>query len=603
MPRMILQTRLLAVFFLLFFSFSSAYSQAQNNSNTNNSSISTPSTNSYFVDEAGLQLSLNASPLDDFIDPETYLLGPYDVISIYGTGSTEFTYRALTINASGDILVPIVGKISLKDMTLSKAQKELQARFSKSFKNITTEVTLDRLRQINVYLGGNVSKPGRYLVPAGTRYDALITGFQINGEIILPLVNDNLEVVKQASAARPSFTGLNFDRIAEESNAEGEKIESIFSKLSSKYDLRLVKITDKYGAEKFIDLSGYFNSGNKEFAPYIVDGDQITLIENSQNRFRISISGAVNNPFNGSYRTDDSFSTLLKISGRYTPEADSSSVIVIRNRNGSSERLSFSKENIESYHLKAGDQIVVPFKENLSTEGTVIIEGEVSLPGIFAIQPGTTTLKDILAISGGLTESALPNAAYLVRSSLSNKGVNSTSSINMNTLTRASDQFLEGFDYMQLVQSLDPNRMSVDLTKISVLERTKIMDGDRIYIPKDEQTVSLLGQINEPGFYTFNSSLTVPDYLDLASGTSIGADTDRIFIIKAGSQAWYSAEEISLESGDIIFVDRIPFEDVSTGRTYEIQLQQLRNNRTQLIIAGIGTLASVVTAFVAISRL
>jgi len=49
-------------------------------------------------------------------------------------------------------------------------------------------------------------------------------------------------------------------------------------------------------------------------------------------------------------------------------------------------------------------------------------------------------------------------------------------------------------------------------------------------------------------------------------------------------------------------VDRTPFEDVSTGRNYEIQLQQLKNTRTQLIIGGISTIVGIITAYVAIRR-
>lgn len=595
--------RLLATVFWFVVLFAPTNSVNAQNNPTNNSILNNSGTNSYFIDEVGIQLSLNASPLDDFIDPETYLLGPYDVISIYGSGNSEFTYRALTINAIGDILIPIVGKISLKGLTLSEAKDNLQTRFNSHFKNITTEVTLDRVRPINVYIGGNIPKPGRYLIPAGTRFDALVTGFLMDEEVILPLVDEELQNTIQASSARPSFTGLNFDRISAEINEGDEKVNSIYHQVSSKYDLRLLKVEGKDGVEKFIDLSGYFNSGSTEFAPYISDGDQITLIEHSQNRYKVSISGAVNNPFVGSYRTDDTFNNLLRIAGNFTPEADSSSIIVIKNRNGSTERLTVSSAEIQNYDVKPGDQFIVPFSEQKNVTGIVTIEGEVNLPGIFSIETGVTTLKEVLRKADGMTNDALPNAAYLIRKSMDSRGVASATSINMNVLTRGSDQFLEGFDYMQLQQALDPNKMSVNLSVTSVLERTKVMNGDRIYIPKDERTISLLGQINEPGFYSFDTNLSVSDYLALAGGITIAADSERIFVIKAGSRAWYQPDETVLESGDIIFVDRIPFEDVSTGRTYEIQLQQLKNNRTQLIIAGIGTLASVITAYVAIRRL
>lgn len=591
----------LTVFCLLVFVASAMNSYAQNN--PSNSSSQGSLLSPYFVDEAGLQIALGTTPMDDFIDPENYLLGPFDIITIYGGGNTEFTYRALTINATGDIVVPVVGKVSLKGMTLAEAKVELQNTFNKSFRNISLEVTLDRLRPVNVYIGGNIPNPGHYIVPAGTRFDALVTGLPVNEELVFPLFDSRLQEAVQASAARPSFSGLNFDRISAETSVNAEESNSVFNQLSKNYDLRLLKVTSKDGTEKFIDLSGYFNSGNKKFAPYISDGDRITLIEHSQNREQISISGAVNSSFSGSYRNDDTIPFLLDAAGGFSPEADSGSIVVLRSVNGGSEKSTLYAEDFDSFALRPGDQLIVRYTEVSQSRGTASIEGEVKLPGMFAIQPGTTTLNDILEQAEGLTSDALPNAAYLIRRSLDNRGVNSVTSISMNSLTRASDQFLEGFDYMQLEQALDPNRMSLNMANQAVLERTLIMNGDRIYIPKDENIVSLLGQINEPGFYTFDESLSVPDYITNANGTTIAADEDRIFVIKAGSKAWYKPEETSLQSGDIIFVDRNPFEDVSTGRNYELQLQQLKNNRTQLIISGVGALASIITAYVAVRRL
>ena len=587
---------------MLVFVASAMNSYAQNNP-SNSSSSQGSLLSPYFVDEAGLQIALGTTPMDDFIDPESYLLGPFDIITIYGSGNTEFTYRALTINATGDIVVPVVGKISLRGLTLAEAKKTLQGTFNESFRNVQLEVTLDRLRPVNVYIGGNIPNPGHYVVPAGTRYDALITGLPVNEELIFPLFDTGLEEAVKASAARPSFSGLNFDRISAETNVNAEESNSVYNRLNKKYDFRLLKVTSKEGIESFVDLSGYFNSGNKAFAPYISDGDRITLIEHSQNRQKVSISGAVNTPFAGSYRNDDSIPVLLEAAGGFSPEADSSSIRVLRSLNGSSEKQILSMEETASFKVLPGDQFIVSYTETEQNFGTVSIEGEVNLPGIFSITPGSTTLETLIQQAEGFTKNALPNAAYLIRRSLDNRGVASVSSISMNSLTRGSDQFLEGFDYMQLEQALDPNKMNLDMSRSSVIERTVLMNGDRIFIPKDENMISLLGQVNEPGFYTFNTSLSASDYISLASGTTIAADEERIFVIKAGSKAWYKPDETTIQSGDIIFVDRDPFEDVSTGRVYDVQIQQLKNNRTQLIISGVGALASVLTAYVALRRL
>ena len=120
--------QLSAVFLLGLVLFSSA-AHAQNNSERNNTSYGSEYTNNYYVDEAGLQLAVNATPLDNFIDPTTYELGPYDVISLQGIGLTEFSYRAVLVNALGDIVTPIAGKVNLKGLTLSEAEAKVKTHF------------------------------------------------------------------------------------------------------------------------------------------------------------------------------------------------------------------------------------------------------------------------------------------------------------------------------------------------------------------------------------------------------------------------------------------------------------------------------------------
>jgi len=553
----------------------------------------------YFVDEAGLQLA-SSYPLDDFIDPETYQIGPFDVFSIQGNGLVQFTYRGITVNASGEILAPLVGLISLQGLSLEEAKSKITQEFELVVKETEVFATLDRPRRVNVHIGGNIPNPGRYLIPAGTRYDAIVNGFNISGQVIYPLLDQTLDVVTERSSQRPSFTGLNFDRIAAKNQAEENRQPSYFSRTNEEYDLRLVKVTKKNGAQHYVDLSGYFNSGISDFAPYLEDGDQITFLERSSRSEQVGISGAVNQPFSGTYRSDDTFEKLLLIAGGYQPAADSSTVVLIRINNDEIKRKEMS--SVDVLNLQPGDQIIIPFSKSKIISGLATVDGQVDLPGTFSIQSGVTTLKDLIDISGGLLPDALPNASYLIRNSLDKRGVQSVSNINFSLLSRSSDQFIEGFDYMDLEQALNPNRMAVDLDSERVLNETLIQDGDRIIIPKDEQTISIMGQVNQPGFYNFDTNLSVPDYISLASGLTIAAQEDRIFVIKSGSRAWYKPEETSLQSGDIIFVDRTPFEDVSTGRNYEIQLQQLKNTRTQLIIGGISTIVGIITAYVAIRR-
>lgn len=575
---------------------------AQNNNEQNRINYGSGYANKYYVDEAGLQLAVNATPLDNFIDPNTYILGPYDVISLQGIGLTEFSYRAVLVNALGDIVIPIAGKINLKGLTFSEAEAKVKEHFSTYVLDTEVFLTLDRPRPVNIHIGGNIPNPGRYVVPAGTRYDALISGFEMGENIISPLVN--MENSQQIISTRQTISGINFDRLSATQSEEGEISDSRFRQLAQKYDMRYIKVSSKDGSIHYIDLHAYFNSGQQSFAPYITDGDQVTFIDYSFDRPTISISGAVNTPFSGSYRSDDTFEKLLLIAGGYHPQADSSQLIRVYEQNGEKirERITLNSTSLTD-KLISGDQLIIPYKKTERNKGNVRIEGMVTIPGIYSIENGKTNLSELLRTAGGLENNALASAAYLIRESANQRGVSSVTDINMTLLSKSYDQFLEGFDYLELEEILSANRMAIDLTNEQLMMEISLQDGDRIYVPKDDQSIRIMGQVNNPGFYTYKTDQNVNEYIQRANGMTIAADKERIFIIKAGSRSWYYPDKTILESGDIIFVDRIPLQDARSGLQNQINIETLKNRRVQLIMSGVGALTSIITAYVAVRRL
>lgn len=578
------------IFFIVYLCFCSALlGQTQQTSQPQNDLGGT-----YFVDEAGIELATTASPLDEFIDATKYILGPYDILSVYGKGLVEFNFRGLAVNASGDITIPAVGSLSVKGLTVEEAKKTIQSAIDKNFKNAEVFVTIDRPRPVTVNIAGQIQNPGKYRFAAGTRFDAVVSS------IIYPPIIKEESTPIQIQSNRISFTGINFDKIASQENEANEFSESLISQANSDYDLRHIKVTNTIGETTYIDLSAYFNSGQRLYNPYLSDGDEILLLKNTKTQAKISISGAVNNEFTGSYRTDDTLKKLLDIAGGLSLEADSSYIIIFRTHSGITEKLKFFPN--DQITLEPNDRIIIPTKVNNVPVGTASVEGQVIMPGIFSIIEGQTTVNNLLEFAGGLTDEALPHAAYLIRKSFDNRGVNSVTAINPSLLNRTSDQYLEGFDYLELERALTPNRMALDLSDTTFLRNTYVSDGDQLFIPKNEHTITLMGQVNRPGFYQFNPEKSATNYIAEAGGTTIAANKNRVFIIKAGSRAWYKTTEAGIESGDIIFVDRVPFEDVSTSRNYLLQLHSLKNSRTSLILAAISTVATVVTTYVAVTR-
>ena len=117
----------------------------------------------------------------------------------------------------------------------------------------------------------------------------------------------------------------------------------------------------------------------------------------------------------------------------------------------------------------------------------------ITTPGIYTIENGETKLAELLRIAGGLEDNALASAAYLVRESANQRGVSSVTDINMTLLSKSYDQYLEGFDYLELEEILSANRMAIDLTNNQALAEVTLQDGDRIYVPKDDRSIRIMG--------------------------------------------------------------------------------------------------------------
>jgi protein involved in polysaccharide export with SLBB domain len=117
-----------------------------------------------------------AGPVD-----ENYRLGPGDVLVLILTGDVERSHT-LTVTREGFIVIPQVGQIYVANLTLGQLQDQLYTRLGRVYSgvrrggNATTrfQVSLARLRMIQIYVAGDVVRPGAYqMSSAGTVLTAL----------------------------------------------------------------------------------------------------------------------------------------------------------------------------------------------------------------------------------------------------------------------------------------------------------------------------------------------------------------------------------------------------------------------------------------------
>jgi hypothetical protein len=59
---------------------------------------------------------------------------------------------------------------------------------------------------------------------------------------------------------------------------------------------------------------------------------------------------------------------------------------------------------------------------------------------------------------------------------------------------------------------------------------------------------------------------------------------------------------VSIEPGDMVFVDRVPFDDLQSRRQFQMLEIQQRNNNYALILSTVSTIASIITTAILITR-
>lgn len=539
---------------------------------------------SFFFDELGLELT-SLKFYEGYIDPESYILGPGDLLGIALHGNTRLYMRGIRVNSQGNVFLPEAGVAHVGSMTLAEAQNHLNELFENRLPETRTVLFLEHPRTVQVTLSGNVPYSGPHLVYAATRADQAIyhAFFQPDRDTLQSRVATSgpLLMIERMMANKYPADFLN----------------------TSEHNLRDIAITRSTGEQLSADLVRFLRTGDQSANPRLMDGDILHIRKISMHSPEVSVSGAVNHEFNMPFRSDDTIERLIEMAGGKSFDAQKNRVQVYRQTPTGMHMLVLSSpQEITQFSLQPNDRIIVPFDREKRLGFSVQVSGEAIYPGRYPIIEGKTTLHDLYEAFGGLTSTALAGAAYLVRQEPGKTESGIREPIDPDLFRRTSDQFIEGFMYLELESQIMQNRVHVNLNSPEQMKRVVLYDGDELHVPKNEGTVFVFGQVNEPGYYAFEAEYTFLDYIVQAGDFALSAEQERMFVIKAGSGAWYRAGQIAIEPGDILFVDRTPFDELQASRMYDLQKRTQRNHNIQLIMTGLTTITSIITAYVAITR-
>ncbi|NJL85333.1 MAG: polysaccharide export protein [Leptolyngbyaceae cyanobacterium SM1_1_3] len=106
-------------------------------------------------------------------DFDVYRLGPGDAIFASVQRFRDLNFQA-TLDLEGNVIVPIVGAVSLEGLTLQQAEDKISSLYDQYVVDPTVSLTLVAQRPVEVTVLGEVVRPGFYPLPAPTVSTALL---------------------------------------------------------------------------------------------------------------------------------------------------------------------------------------------------------------------------------------------------------------------------------------------------------------------------------------------------------------------------------------------------------------------------------------------
>ena len=202
------------------------------------------------------------------------------------------------------------------------------------------------------------------------------------------------------------------------------------------------------------------------------------------------------------------------------------------------------------FELKPLDRVRVSQIPNWSYGDSVEVTGAVAFPGAFPIQPGEL-LSSVLARAGGVVENGFPEGAVLIKVEAQKREraqiERLIASIQRNAL--AQTQTREGeagvspanaqtdIEFLESVLESDVSgRVVIDLGAIIAGNDSadiQLEAGDSLFIPEFNNTVSVIGEVRQPGAFKYDDSLSVRSYIDFAAGTTVRADDKETYLVRA----------------------------------------------------------------------
>ncbi len=406
--------------------------------------------------------ALQSGPVD-----RNYRLGPGDLLVLIMTGDVEST-RTLEVNREGFVVIQQVGQVYVANLTLAQLEDELYTRLGRVYSGVRRgpnartrfSITVARLRNIQVYVVGDVVRPGAYQISAagtvlsalyaaggptdnggfrqvelrrgGTLvdtvdvYDYLLRGISPtdlhleSGDVIFVPVRGPLVAVT-GRVVRPAIyeikpTETLRDVVAAAGGLDANAVQG---------RIQIHRILPTPGAEGqqrvVVDVANAGVPSAEVPAFPLTRGDSIQVFEVSGHvRAFVSVRGNVVLPGNVGFTDGMKLSEAIRLAGGPKPDVYLGRILVSRLRPDSSRtqlHSAFADSTgrvTDDLVLQDGDDIRVFSRSTFRAQPWITIVGAVRRSGRVPYREGIT-LRDAVLLADGLTEDAVLDSAEIAR--------------------------------------------------------------------------------------------------------------------------------------------------------------------------------------------
>ncbi|MDC1530008.1 SLBB domain-containing protein, partial [Schleiferiaceae bacterium] len=289
------------------------------------------------------------------------------------------------------------------------------------------------------------------------------------------------------------------------------------------------------GRSKTLDVYEYLFNPSKQKDYYLQNNDIIYVPFIGD---LIEIEGSVKQVGVYEMQAKETFTDLLKYSGGYLNDALEGEIQLVRKNADGSFVKEYNGDALSSLTFEDGDKVIVATQTS-DRKDYVEVGGLVDYPGVYGIKD-YPTLKTLLEKVGLRDETRL-DVGYLTR--LRSDGTTQLESFSLTAVLAGEiDMALQAEDVIKILDS-------------------------RNYV--DRSTVSISGEVRNPGSYTIDENVTIPALIDLSNGLTQEAKQDAAYIFRTYPNGETEVIAVSLDDAEFSFQDKDQLRILSERTFYD----------------------------------